>query len=334
MSMLRRWFVGASLLAAVAVPAQAQEQWKVASAAQPGTVLIGFVDTFAANATKASGGKLVVERQFVASEQEIATQLVRGRLQMGSVSAAGMSVLIPEGAVLNTPFLWASKAERDFVLDNHAMPVIRRIYEDKGLVILGQSEVGYNGVVCKGACPTPASVKGLKVRVAPTPASKMFWTQMGANGVQLPLSELFPALEQNLVVACDLPFSYYITTPAATSAPHFVDTQHLHHPAFALVNKGLWDKLPKDVQEGLMKAPVPVADTRKAVDAEQDGRIADFRKKGGTFVELTDAQRAEWRKLVEPAQLDLVKSIGGRAMELFEVIQKGKQEFAAKNKKN
>jgi len=334
MAMLRRWLVGASLLAVVAVPAQAQEQWKVASAAQPGTALIGFVDTFAANATKASGGRFVVERQFVASEQEIATQLVRGRLQMGSVSAAGMSVLIPEGAVLNTPFLWASKAERDFVLDTVAMPVMRRIYEEKGLVILGQSEVGYNGVVCKGACPTPASVKGLKVRVAPTPASKMFWQQLGANGVQLPLSELFPALEQNLVVACDLPFSYYITTPAATSAPHFVDTQHLHHPAFALVNKGLWDKLPKDVQEGLMKAPVPVADTRKAVDAEQEGRIADFRKKGGTFVELTDAQRAEWRKLVEPAQLELVKSIGGRAMELFEAIQKGKQEFAAKNKKN
>lgn len=334
MTMLRRWLVGVSLVAAVVAPAQAQEQWKVASAAQPGTVLLGFVDTFAANATKASGGKLVVERQFVASEQEIATQLVRGRLQMGSVSAAGMSVLIPEGAVLNTPYLWASKAERDYVTDNYALPVLRKIYEDKGVVIIGHSEVGYNGVVCKSACPTPASLKGLKARVAPTPASRMFWTQVGGNNVQLPLSELFPALEQNLVVACDLPFSYYITTPAATSAPHFVDTQHLHHPAFVLVNKGLWDRLPKDVQEGLMKAPLPVADTRKAVDAELDGRIADFRKKGGTYVELTDAQRAEWRRLVEPGQLELIKAIGGRAEEVFAAILKGKQEFAAKNKKN
>jgi TRAP-type transport system periplasmic protein len=334
MYMLRRWFVGASLLAAAAAPAQAQEQWKVASAAQPGTVLIGFVDTFAANATSASGGKLVVERQFVASEQEIATQLVRGRLQMGSVSAAGMSVLIPEGAVLNTPFLWASKAERDYVTDNYALPVLRRIYEEKGVVIIGHSEVGFNGVVCKSACPTPASLKGVKARVAPTPASRMFWTMLGGNAVQLPLSELFPALEQNLVVACDLPFSYYITTPAATSAPHFVDTQHLHHPAFVMVNKGLWDRLPKDVQEGLMKAPLPTAETRKAVDAELDGRIAEFRKKGGTYVELTDAQRAEWRKLVEPGQLELVKGIGGKAEEVFAAIQKGKQEFAAKNKKD
>lgn len=329
---LARRAVVAALVTAFALPAAAQEQWKVASAAQPGTVLIGFVDAFAANATKNAGGKLVVERQFVGSEQEIATQLVRGRLQMGSVSAAGMSVLIPEGAVLNTPFLWASKAERDFVLDGPVMEILAKIFEEKGLVILGQSEVGYNGVVCKSPCPTPASVKGLKARVSPTPASKMFWTQVGGNNVQLPLSEMFPALEQNLVVACDLPFSYYITTPAATSAPYFVDTQHLHHPAFALVNKALFDKLPKEVQDGLRKAPVPIAETRKAVDAELAVKVDEFKRKGGTFVELTDEQRGEWRKLVEPGQAELIKSIGGRAQELFDAIQKAKKEFAARPK--
>lgn len=327
---VRATAASALLAAFFAAPSVAQEQWKVASAAQPGTVLLNLVETFAQNATKGSGGKLVVERQFVGSEQEIATQLVRGRLQMGSVSAAGMSVLIPEAAVLNTPYLWASKAERDWVLDNVAVPMLEKIYAEKGLVILGQSEVGYNGVVCKTPCPTVGSVKGLKARVAPTPASKMFWGQVGANGVQLPLSELFPALEQGLVVAADLPFSYYVTTPAATSAPNFVETLHLHHPAFAIVNKGLFDKLPKDVQDALRKAPVPVAETRKLVDDEEKPKIEAFRKKGGTYVELTDAQRAEWRKLVEPAQAELIKSIGGRAQELYNAIEKGKKDFAAR----
>ncbi len=331
-----KWFgrglAGMALSVLSIAGAQAQEQWKVASAAQPGTVLHAFVETFAKNATANSGGKLVVERQFVASEQELGQQVVRGRLQIASVSFAGMSVLVPEGAVMNVPFLWASKAERDYVTDKFAMPILRAIFEAKGLIIVGDSEVGYNGVVCKGQCATPASVKGLKVRIAPTAGSKMFWSQLGGNGVQLPLSELFPALEQNLVVACDLPFSYYITTPAATSAPVFVDTQHLHHPAMVAVNKALWDKLPKDVQEGLRKAPVAVADTRKQVDAEQDAKVADFRKKGGTFLELTDAQRAEWQKVVAPAQMELVNSIGGRAMELWAAIEKGKKEFAAKGK--
>ncbi|QQS13309.1 MAG: TRAP transporter substrate-binding protein [Rhodospirillales bacterium] len=328
----RRAFAVVVAGALVSSPALAQEQWKVASAAQPGTALIGFVDTFAANATKSSGGKLVVERQFVGSEQEIGQQVVRGRLQIASVSFAGMSIVVPEGGVMNVPFLWASKAERDYVTEKFAMPVLRSIFDAKGLVIVGDSEVGYNGVVCKSPCPTPASVKGLKARIAPTAGSKMFWNQLGGNGVQLPLSELFPALEQNLVVACDLPFSYYITTPAATSAPYFVDTQHLHHPAMVVVNKAQFDKLPKDVQDGLRSAPVPVAETRRAVDAEQSAKVADFKRKGGTFVELTDAQRAEWRALVAPAQLELVKGIGGRAMELYEAIQKGQKEFAARPK--
>jgi TRAP-type transport system periplasmic protein len=66
-------------------------------------------------------------------------------------------------------------------------------------VILGLGEVGWNDVVCKKACLTPDAVKGMKVRVAPSPASKMFWTSLGANGVQMPLSELFPALQSGLV---------------------------------------------------------------------------------------------------------------------------------------
>jgi hypothetical protein len=48
---------------------------------------------------------------------------------------------------------------------------------------------------------------------------------------------------------------------------------------------------------------------------------------------LTDAQRAEWQKLVEPGLLELVKSMGPGAQQLFSEIQKGKKEFAEKKGK-
>ena len=56
--------------------------------------------------------------------------------------------------------------------------------------------------------------------------------------------------------------------------------------------------------------------------------MAEFKNKGGFVHELTPAQRAEWRKLVEPDQLKLVKEIGGQAPELWAAIQKGKKEYA------
>ena len=302
---------------------------KVASAAQPGSVLITFVDELAQKSSADTKGEVKLERLFVGSEQEIVQQVVRGRVEMGSVSYTGAAGLVPEASVLNMPYLWASTAERDFVTDKFALPVMKKIYDAKGLVILGLGEVGWNDVVCKKACLTPDMVKGMKVRIAPSAASKMFWTSLGANGVQMPLSELFPALQSGLVDAADLPFPYYVTTPAAQSAPHYVLTQHLHHGSTIVVNKAQWDSLTAEQRKAIQGATPDVVRMRKAVDDEVKPKMEEFKKKGGFVHEISAAQRAEWRKLVQPNQEALIKEVGGAAPELWAAIQKGKQEYAA-----
>ncbi len=327
-------FAPALLLACVAfgattATAWAQKTWKVGSAAQPGSVLITFVDEMAQKTAENTKGELKVERLFIGSEQEASQQVVRGRIELGSISYTGISVLIPEASVLNVPYLWASSAERDFVTDKFALPVMKKIFEAKGLVILGLGEVGWNDVICKKACLTPDSVKGMKVRISPSAASKMFWTSLNANGVQMPLSELFPALQSGLVDGADLPFPYYVTTPAAQSAPHYVLTQHLHHGSVIVANKAAWDGLSASQKQGLQAAAPDVARMRKAVDDEVKPKMEEFKKKGGFVHELTAAQRGEWRKLVAPNQEALIKDLGAGAPELWAAIQKGKQEYAA-----
>lgn len=325
--------VAAAALTLSAPQASAQQTWKVASAAQPGSSLVGFVDEMIGKINGGAGGAIKTERLFIGSEQEIIQQLVRGRLEMGGVSYTGASVLIPEAALLNMPYLWRSAAERDYVTDVHALPVLKKIYEAKGLVIIGLGEVGWNDVVCKKACLTPASVKGMKVRISPALSSKMFWTSLGANGVQMPLSELFPALQSGLVDGADLPFLYYITTPAAQSTPHYVMTRHLHHGSTMLANKRVWDGLQPAQRDAIVKAWPEVARMRSEVAAEEKPKMEEFKKKGGFVHELTAEQRAEWAKLVEPNQEQMVKDIGGAATELWAAIRKGKQEYAARGGK-
>ena len=149
----------------------------------------------------------------------------------------------------------------------------------------------------------------------------------------MPLSELFPALQSGLVESADLPFPYYVTTPAAQSAPHYVTTQHLHHPSAFVINKRLWDTLSAE-QKAMVQASVP--DTprmRRDVDASVKPKMDEFKAKGGVIHELTVAQRAEFSKLVIPNQEQMVKDAGGAAPELWAAIQKGKQEFKARASK-
>ena len=313
-------------------PAAAQANWKLGSAAQPGSPLIVFGEHFINTVNKTTGGTITAEHQFVASEQENLNQVIRGRLQMAQLSYAGSAAVVPELAVFTVPFLWNSESERAWVMEKHGEAIAARLYAEKGVVMIGGYDIRYVGVVCKIDCRKPATLRGIKARVSPAPSSRVFWRQLGANGAQMSLADLFPALQQGVVDAADLPFVYYVTTPAAQTAPVYVDTMHLHHHGAFIVNKAAFDRLSPAVQAALRAAPMPLQKTAEMNIAAEAELRTRFRANGGTFHEVSDADREEWRKLIVPAQLDVVKEIGGRAQEVWDALMKGKAEYAAQRR--
>lgn len=323
--------LGATLgLMASCALAAAQSNWRIATLSPPGSASARLVDDMADNITKGSGGAIKAERLYMTNEQEIVAQLMRGRLELGSLSNIATTVVIPEMALLSMPYLWKSDAERDFVIDNHALPVMNKLFEAKGMVIVGLSEVGWTNVFCKKACLLPADVKGMKVRVSPSAASKVFWGSLGTNGVQLPFSELMPGLENGLVEAGELPFSIYGSTPATQSAPHYVMTRHAHLGATIVMNKALWNKLTPAQQKLVRESRTPAATVRKVLAEDDKPKMEAFKAKGGFIHELSAEQHAAWARLVEPNQAKFLAEVNGANSELWAVLQKGKQEFAAR----
>jgi TRAP-type C4-dicarboxylate transport system substrate-binding protein len=323
-----------SLAAAGLAPtAHATETWKLGTAAMQGTVLYDIVMKFINDFNAAAGGELKLEYQNVPNEQEMHQQVVRGRLQAGASSFAGGAITVPEGAVFNAPYIWRNDEERTWVTDNHGVPVMKKLYAEKGLELLLVADVGWNDMVCKVACLTPDSIKGKKMRVSPSPASRVVFKQLGANGVQMPLSELWPGLQSGLVEGADLPFLFYVTTPAAQSAPHYVVTRHYHHPSTFIMNKALFDGLKPALREKLLKALPDVAWARKQVADTEKPKMEEFRRKGGFVHELTAEQREAWAKVIRPGQAELVGAIGGKAQTVYDAIMEGKKVWAAKNDK-
>jgi len=308
----------------------AQEDWKLASAKRAPDIGATFDQEFADAFVNAAGGAGKIEIQFVGNEQEMVQQVLRGRLQFGVTSPLGLAAAMPEMAIFNTPYLWVSRAERDYVYRNHLVEPLKKMFEEKGLVLLAIEDAGYNGVFCKMDCSDPAALKGQKTRVSPSAASKMFYESLGAIPVQLPLADVWSALEQNLVVAGDLPLAYFSTTPGAATAQHFVYTDHTHSPWLYFVNKGVWDGLSADAQKAIVAAmPEPFSKSDRYF-ASVDERAKDFEAKGGKVYALTDEQRAGWAALVTPNIPAFVGTLSEGAQELFKTISKAKEEFAAK----
>lgn len=333
MKRLLRTALVAATVALAAAPAAAKEVWKLGTAAVPGSVLYDIVMKFVNDFNAASPGDVVIEYQFIGNEQEMFQQVVRGRIHMGASSFAAGTTTVPEGAVFNMPYLWKNDEERAYVTDNYGVPLLRKYYGDKGLYLMESADVGWNDVICTTPCLTPESMKGMKARVSPSAASKVFFEQLGANGVQMPLSEFFPGLQSGLVRAGDLPFLYYVTTPAAQSAPHYVMTRHYHHPSVWIMNKALYDKQSPAMKERLKKAMPDTAWARKQVADTEKPRMEEFKSKGGFVHELTPEQREAWAKVVRPGQQGLITAIGGRAQELYDKLNEGKKAWAEKNEK-
>jgi len=55
---------------------------------------------------------------------------------------------------------------------------------------------------------------------------------------------------------------------------------------------------------------------------EEAGRVA--------FYELSEEQKVRWREAAEGSHQKLIERIGGRAQEIYELIQAGKADFAAR----
>jgi TRAP-type C4-dicarboxylate transport system substrate-binding protein len=307
----------------------AQETWKIGTVVAPPSMLGVIVDEGAAAIGLATGGKIKAERFQNPNEQETVQNIIRGRIEMGYISATGLAVAAPEMGVLNMPYLWRSEAERDYVSDKVALPMIEQILAARGLVVVKPAEAGWTSLFCKTPCISPDKMKGMKFRVSPTAGAKLFAESLGANGAGMSLADFYPALQQGVVDAGDLTFSFYLIGPAAQAAPHYVFTRHNHQPAFWVVHKATWEKLPAETRKAIANALPDVADVRRRIAADEEPKKAAHRAKGGFVHELTNEERGTWARIVEPGLPKLAEGYGGRARDLFQLIERGKQEFAA-----
>ncbi len=258
------------------------------------------------------------------NEQDVIRQVSRGRIQMGSFSNTAASLMVPEIALLAAPYLWDNVKQADCALDKHIIPIYQQKFEDKGLIILGWSEVGFMGYASKAPINSIAELSGRKIRVAPTKASSIITDNFGANSVVLPITEVASALQTGLVEGADLPGLAFTALGFSKIAKNWITTNHSHQVGMILMSKKVWKKLSKDQQIALMRAQANPVKLRAQVRGAEKALLQKFSKSGGNLVNLDASQLKEWKSTGKKAQGQLVQEIGGDAKATFQRILEAK----------
>ncbi len=80
--------------------------------------------------------------------------LRRGRVQVASFTASGVSAVLPEFDILRAPFLFSSMDEVDFVLDEHITPLMKELLAAQDLHFFAFSDEGWFNLYGQTALPT------------------------------------------------------------------------------------------------------------------------------------------------------------------------------------
>jgi len=275
-------------------------------------------------AEKYTNGKVVVEvypnSQLYKDNEELqALQL--GAVQMLAPSLAKFGPLgVREFEVFDMPFILPSKAALRKVTDGPLGAKLMGMLQPKGIVGLAYWDNGFKDMSANKPLRTPADFRGLKMRIQ---SSKVLEAQMRALGAipqVMAFSEVYQALATGVVDGTENPPSNEYTQKMHEVQKYTTHSEHGYVGYAVITNKRFWDGLPADVRANLSKAMAEAtAFTNEIAQKENDEALDEIKKSGKSqIITLTAAEKAAWRKALEPVYTEMTSRVGKEILAEFE----------------
>jgi C4-dicarboxylate-binding protein DctP len=262
-----------------------------------------FKDYVEKNTNNAIKVQIYPANQF-GKDAEVMEALKFGTLEMAVPHDGAVAVIFKPIAILGIPYLYENHAHAWRVYDSK----FGQEFADLMLKTTGSVRMlalADNGVrhFTNSSRPikSPADLKGLKIRIQPSPVYKALIESFGASASAIPWAELPTALQAKVVdgqengVTNILAGSLYQYQKYATLDGH-VWSIHAY-----LINDKFYQKLTPAQQQTINEATKIARDIHRKMTSEQDlSAKAVLTKLGMEVTELTPAEVGQYRAIAQP----------------------------------
>lgn len=196
------------------------------------------------------------------NESAMMQQMQSGALDMGWIQAAELGSRVPHIAAINAPYLVRSTpAVAKFVRHPQVMKLLEVLPKETGTIGLGWGITGMRAVFATRDLNTIADIKGMKLRINPTPVYRDFYSALGAAPTPIPTPQVFDAMSNGQVdgLEADLEFSWNQRFDRVSKS--ILQMNAVFMPFAALVSGRVWQGLPaadKEIVSKLVKALLDV----------------------------------------------------------------------------
>lgn len=188
------------------------------------------------------------------TQRESMELMQNGSLDMARSNASELEAFEESYGALNLPYIFTSADHYFDVLSSDIGDDILAASEDKGFIGLTYYIEGARSFYANKEIRSPADLKGMKIRVQPSPSAIRMVELLGGNPTPIAWGELYSALQQGVVDGAE-------NNPMAlTSARHgevskvYSDDGHTMIPSVVMISTKTWGELSADQQAALRTA--------------------------------------------------------------------------------
>jgi tripartite ATP-independent transporter DctP family solute receptor len=289
---------------AVALPAAAQEvRIRFAhslSTTEPAHLAAEY---FAKNVAERTRGR--VQIQVFPGEQlgpgkDINEMIRQGANVMNITDPGYLSDFVPDIGVLNGPYLVAGPKDYEKLLASDWYKGVEARLAQAGIkLIMANGFFGQRHMIADKPIRRPEDAAGMTVRVPPNTMWIETFKAMGTRPTTVQWSEVYSALQQNVVAAAEAPLGSLWGSKLHETRKTISMTGHFTAFVMWPMNVNFFNRLPRDVQQVLLEEGHKAGEYMTRLTLEQQQSYVDrFKAAGVTFV--TDVDLAAFRRATAP----------------------------------
>ena len=237
------------------------------------------------------------------NEAAMLQQMQSGALDMGWIMAAELGSRVPAIAAITAPYV-VDSTEKIAKLVRH--PVAMRLFDvlpaETGTIGLAWGITGMRAIFSSKDITKIADIKGMKLRINPTPAYRDFYQLLGAAPTPIPTPQVFDAMSNGQVdgLEADLEFSWNQRFDKVSKS--ILQMNAIFMPVIALVSGRVWQTLSAADRDVITRAVKTALNTQIDELADNEPKLIEQFK--ATKIPFRNANAADAEAVV--AQYDKI----------------------------
>lgn len=290
-------------------------------------------EKFAELVEEYSGGTIEVEHfpdNQLGDDKTVVENTQIGEVDIAVASTSSIATVYPDYYLYDTPYLFLNQDEvYEVGFGGEAGKKIMEGVDSIGLKGVAMWENGFRNYTNNDReIKSPADVKGQKIRTMENEIHLKAWTALGANPTPMAFSELFTALQQGTVDGQENPLGIIASNKFFEVQKYISLTQHVYTPYCVVMNPDVYASFSDEQREAFDKAMAEATAFQIEESHKADAESVDLMKEAGCEItELTEAEKAEFQKVVEDADIFSLAKGKMTNEELFDEMIKELEEY-------